>query len=142
MMLQSIRQSTKQGMDDRGVSPVIGVILMVAITVILAAVIGSFVLGLGDQVDSTAPQASISGDYDSTAQTVTFTHNGGDSMETSNIKVKYDGNTVEGFGDTTFSAGSQLTVGDTNGPAVPSGTTVTMVWDDGNSNAVITTVET
>ncbi|MFC6795396.1 type IV pilin [Halobaculum halobium] len=31
--------------DDRAVSPVIGVILMVAITVILAAVIGSFVLG-------------------------------------------------------------------------------------------------
>ena len=34
----------------RAVSPVIGVILMVAITVILAAVIGTFVLGLGDQV--------------------------------------------------------------------------------------------
>ena len=30
--------------DDSAVSPVIGVILMVAITVILAAVIGSFVL--------------------------------------------------------------------------------------------------
>ena len=33
--------------DDDAVSPVIGVILMVAITVILAAVIASFVLGLG-----------------------------------------------------------------------------------------------
>jgi len=38
--------------EDRAVSPVIGVILMVAITVILAAVIGTFVLGLGDSVDS------------------------------------------------------------------------------------------
>jgi len=37
--------------DDRGVSPVIGVILMVAITVILAAVIASFVLGFGDSVN-------------------------------------------------------------------------------------------
>ncbi|CQH60088.1 DUF1628 domain protein [Halobacterium hubeiense] len=36
--------------DERGVSPVIGVILMVAITVILAAVIASFVLGFGDSV--------------------------------------------------------------------------------------------
>ena len=36
--------------DDDAVSPVIGVILMVAITVILAAVIGTFVLGLGDNV--------------------------------------------------------------------------------------------
>ncbi len=34
--------------DDEAVSPVIGVILMVAITVILAAVIGTFVLGLGE----------------------------------------------------------------------------------------------
>jgi len=32
--------------DNRGVSPVIGVILMVAITVILAAVIGGFVLSI------------------------------------------------------------------------------------------------
>lgn len=36
--------------DDRGVSPVIGVILMVAVTVILAAVIASFVLGFGSGV--------------------------------------------------------------------------------------------
>ncbi len=35
--------------EDDAVSPVIGVILMVAITVILAAVIATFVLGLGDQ---------------------------------------------------------------------------------------------
>ncbi|ELK55548.1 flagellin-like protein, partial [Haloferax sp. BAB-2207] len=40
--------------EDDAVSPVIGVILMVAITVILAAVIGTFVLGLGDQVGDTA----------------------------------------------------------------------------------------
>ncbi|MFC7027956.1 type IV pilin [Halomicroarcula sp. GCM10025710] len=33
--------------EENAVSPVIGVILMVAITVILAAVVGSFVLGLG-----------------------------------------------------------------------------------------------
>ena len=43
------------------VSPVIGVILMVAITVILAAVIGTFVLGLGDDVRNT-PQAGIDTD--------------------------------------------------------------------------------
>ncbi|MFC7072275.1 type IV pilin N-terminal domain-containing protein [Halovenus rubra] len=46
--------------EDDAVSPVIGVILMVAITVILAAVIATFVLGLGEQVSETAPQASFS----------------------------------------------------------------------------------
>jgi flagellin-like protein len=49
---------------DDAVSPVIGVILMVAITVILAAVIATFVLGLGEQVSDTAPQASFSFEYD------------------------------------------------------------------------------
>ena len=34
--------------EERAVSPVIGVILMVAITVILAAVIAAFVLDIGD----------------------------------------------------------------------------------------------
>lgn len=49
--------------EDSAVSPVIGVILMVAITVILAAVIGSFVLGLGEDVQETA-QAGVAFDYD------------------------------------------------------------------------------
>jgi flagellin-like protein len=40
--------------EDRAVSPVIGVILMVAITVILAAFIGTFVLGLGESVNQNA----------------------------------------------------------------------------------------
>jgi flagellin-like protein len=44
--------------DERGVSPVIGVILMVAITVILAAVIASFVLGFGGSVSENA-QAGV-----------------------------------------------------------------------------------
>jgi flagellin-like protein len=50
--------------DDDAVSPVIGVILMVAITVILAAVIASFVLGLGQQTGNVAPQASFTVEYE------------------------------------------------------------------------------
>jgi flagellin-like protein len=49
--------------DDDAVSPVIGVILMVAITVILAAVIGTFVLGLGEQVQDTSPNAQFTTEY-------------------------------------------------------------------------------
>ena len=45
MRMQSKR--TTEESTDRGVSPVIGVILMVAITVILAAVIAAFVLDIG-----------------------------------------------------------------------------------------------
>ena len=72
--------------DDDAVSPVIGVILMVAITVILAAVIGTFVLGLGDQVQDTAPQASFNFEFDT--QTATITHDGGDTIPgNSNITI-------------------------------------------------------
>ena len=62
--------------DDRAVSPVIGVILMVAITVILAAVIGTFVLGLGDQIGGSAT-AGVTVDGDNTSEvTVTLTNTG------------------------------------------------------------------
>jgi flagellin-like protein len=81
--------------DKKAVSPVIGVILMVAITVILAAVIGTFVLGLGDQVQTTAPQASISFDFSNDVTVggnehdeLTMTHDGGDSISKSNLAVK------------------------------------------------------
>ena len=68
--------------EDRGVSPVIGVILMVAITVILAAVIGAFVLGLGDQASQSAPQAQISVDsVDAGEDNVTLRHGGGQTIE-------------------------------------------------------------
>ena len=50
----------KQSIDD-AVSPVVGVILMVAVTVILAAVIGSFVLDLGNNVQAN-PQAGVTFD--------------------------------------------------------------------------------
>ena len=56
--------------NDSAVSPVIGVILMVAITVILAAVIGTFVLGLGDNVQQT-PSAAVTVDQEEN-QSLTF----------------------------------------------------------------------
>ena len=63
--------------DKRAVSPVIGVILMVAITVILAAVIAAFVFGYG--APETAPVASITGEVTADG-VITFTHGGGDPI--------------------------------------------------------------
>lgn len=91
--------------DDEAVSPVIGVILMVAITVILAAVIGTFVLGLGDQVQETAPNAQLTTeqqtetvtDFDSIDEdlkTVDIVHQGGDTLQQPNIDVTVNGATA------------------------------------------------
>ena len=74
--------------EERGVSPVIGVILMVAITVFLAAVIGTFVLGLGDSLQQ-APQAQLNAEAggSTSSPTLTLSHDGGDSLTTSDIRV-------------------------------------------------------
>ncbi|QLK25105.1 type IV pilin N-terminal domain-containing protein [Natrinema zhouii] len=58
--------------DERAVSPVIGVILMVAITVILAAVIAAFVLDMG-QGQSASPQAGYQINDDGSSITVKIT---------------------------------------------------------------------
>jgi len=77
--------------DDDAVSPVIGVILMVAITVILAAVIASFVLGLGDQTQTT-PTANFNFDYDSSSSPpgVQVTHGGGDTIDADELYLRGD----------------------------------------------------
>jgi flagellin-like protein len=130
--------------EDRAVSPVIGVILMVAITVILAAVIGTFVLGLGDQVSESAPQAQFTFDYSGGPSdgTVNVTHDGGDSIEAAdlNVSINNDANaavasagTNNGWSDATVAAGSSLTVNN-----VDEGATVRIIWTSPNSDKTAT----
>ena len=118
--------------EDRGVSPVIGVILMVAITVILAAVIGAFVLGLGDQASNTAPQASFSFDF-SEDDTVTVTHTGGDTIQNSSLTL--NGNNVSHFTNTD----EQVSTGDTATVDIGGGEVARVIWENpagGSSNTL------
>ena len=117
--------------DDSAVSPVIGVILMVAITVILAAVIGTFVLGLGSNVQS-APTTQFSVDYDS-SNTATITHDGGDTIEASALSVTYQGQTTSGTVTDEWSVRgsvSEVTSGTsiTTSENVQSGTELRVIW--------------
>ncbi len=76
--------------NEEAVSPVIGVILMVAITVILAAVIAAFVFGMG--TPQKAPQASITIASASTALgNITLNHAGGDAIDLNKVKAIVDG---------------------------------------------------
>ena len=159
----------KEFVQDRdAVSPVIGVILMVAITVILAAVIGTFVLGLGDQVQTTAPNTQMSASYDAgDSDVLTFTHNGGDSVDSANVNITASGvDYVDGGGGVTesftagwenfegtdgqISAGESATVNEDTVEAVVGGSvdeldlsdaTVRVIWQDGGSSSTITTWE-
>ena len=122
--------------DDDAVSPVIGVILMVAITVILAAVIGTFVLGLGSQVSQTTPQASFSFDFDGTSE-VDITHDGGATLDQDNSNSV---NITSESGSPTswalpISAGDTETYSD----SLASGEDVRVIWESsgGDQTAVL-----
>ena len=80
--------------EEKAVSPVIGVILMVAITVILAAVIASFVFGLGAKAPKSAPQAQLTlsdagGTLNSTTNDDVFklSHEGGEPIRCDEVKI-------------------------------------------------------
>jgi flagellin-like protein len=135
--------------EDRAVSPVIGVILMVAITVILAAVIGTFVLGLGDQVSESAPQAQFTFDFDQGTGHLTITHDGGDSIPSDEINVTGGGNDIRWDHATNVTtafdvaAGDSTVVGDgtTTGASESSFSadeTVRVVWSSSNSDKTAT----
>jgi len=122
--------------DDRAVSPVIGVILMVAITVILAAVIGTFVLGLGDQVQNTTPQASFGFDTADGKVNVEITHETGDTIAASDLSLvttasfNASASAGTGFSDTTSETWS--TISDSSDD-VAAGSTVTIARHDATS---------
>ena len=66
--------------NDEAVSPVIGVILMVAITVILAAVIAAFVFGMSGNISKTKTVALTAQKIDS--GNITIMNNGGQDAGT------------------------------------------------------------
>ena len=110
--------------EERGVSPVIGVILMVAIVVILAAVIGFFVLGLGSEQNS-APQASFT--FSSSGANTVITHDGGDTLDGSKVSIVGASPITGGAFPASISAGDSATV---TTPA--SGTEIRIVYENDN----------
>jgi len=142
--------------DQRAVSPVIGVILMVAITVILAAVIGTFVLGLGDQVQSTTPQAQFGfeqstesvSDADTGTDTaevtvVSITHETGDSIDETDLSVSVNGERAWELNNTD-NTDDPRTVDpwDDSGESVSAGSSFKVyMYEDGNDYSPDTAVD-
>lgn len=135
--------------DQQAVSPVIGVILMVAITVILAAVIGTFVLGLSDQVDNTTPRASwdISSSAGNSAD-ASITHESGDTIDSTTVSIKASEtyshgagesvtsetwNNLDAGGDGEISSGDSVTISATDGDI--SGATIRVVYSSTDADS-------
>jgi flagellin-like protein len=136
--------------DDDAVSPVIGVILMVAITVILAAVIGTFVLGLGDTVSSTSPSASFEFEYDTgssvpsacalsgASKTVDISHESGDKIPADQLTID-NGSLSGNWYDCDDGAAStnDISAGSTAVVDVDSDDTVRILWENDDDSATL-----
>jgi FlaG/FlaF family flagellin (archaellin) len=76
---------------ERGVSTVVGVVLMVALAIITAAVVGGYVL----QVEETAtqepaPEVNWEYEYDGSANELTIRHAFGEAIDVEEIYVRYE----------------------------------------------------
>ena len=72
--------SKKNGLGNEAVSPVVGVMLMLVVTIIIAAVVSAFAGGLTEST-SKAPQVSLKATYSQT-DGLTISHQGGDAIGT------------------------------------------------------------
>lgn len=133
--------------DDDAQSEVIGVILMVAIVVILAAVIGTFVLGIGQQTQADTPQVVFSFDFDETDGTndctplgneggLTITHESGDVLLASQLTVT-DGTSSYDVADCS-DVPSDVTAGTSWTEQVDSDDTVRVTWESKNGKTTAT----
>lgn len=123
--------------DERGVSPVIGVALLIAITVVLAAVIGFVVLdaGTGPGVDQPSARLALNGD--ASTDSLTLDHEGGDPVNTTNVIVKSTDGSSERLsavvGNSTLETGDTVDLSSASGGSFSSGETVKLVWDPPNA---------
>jgi len=100
--------------NDEAVSPVIGVILMVAITVILAAVIAAFVFGMAGNISKTKIVAATA--QQPSANQIVVTYQGGQDAATCTgvvwtVTEEGGSSGVFTMGDVSTSATTPLTVG-------------------------------
>lgn len=141
--------------EDRALSPVIGVVLLVGLTVILVAVVGGFVTDFGSDVEA-APNAQIGVDFDTDNNNITVSHDGGNDLNPETLEYEYEpqGGTTEtqSFNETYNQAGlmqageeDEIDV-DGNGTSiqdnissVDSGDTFRIIWtgESGNNREVL-----
>ena len=132
--------NTPHQSDERAVPPVVGVALLIGITVILAAVLGTVVLGIGIGPADT-PDATLS--FEVVSDEVEVVHEGGERIETRAVVIR-DTNGTE------YELGADLVTGERTTVVTPSGTPLdlsttsveklTVVWQgSGGSEHVLAT---
>ncbi|QCC51578.1 type IV pilin [Halapricum salinum] len=145
--------SGRGGLDDRAASPIIGVILMLAITVIVASVVAVFVFGFG--VDEPGPSVTFEYGYDEDGERLLVHHVGGDTFQSDRVTFSWDDNEAT-WTDMIVYLNVEVTVGDggwlgdsdpadgePDSWAIEPDDTVTVSWEseDGEQSTVLDTWE-
>lgn len=147
--------------DEDAVSPAVGIVLLVAITVILAALVAAFTLGVAGNSTKETPSASVETEWGQTTaggdthKTVDITILGGDTVDADNVVVRLDGDLVwndakgAGVDDLKTYDGKQwssdtITAGDTlglreAGRSMTTGNKLEIVWNNGQKSQVLGT---
>ncbi|NHN40108.1 type IV pilin [Halorubellus sp. JP-L1] len=140
--------------EDDAVSSTIGVVLMVAVTVILAAAVGTFALGLAETSAEETPSASFEVEWglDGGDTVVDVTMQGGNGVEAKFVTVELEGSEVwndadeDAAGRLTHYDGKEWTAdkiqsGDTlglkeDGTSLNEGDTIPVIWNNGQKSQV------
>lgn len=125
--------------DERGVSPVVGVALLVGITAILASVTAVVVFGVDGPAES--PDATLSFEVVGEEPTVVLIHEGGDALDPDEIVV------IDESGTELAGLEGELTTGDRQEIVAPGELNgverISVVWLDprGDRRAVLASYE-
>ena len=118
-----MKANRKFSKDEEAVSPVIGVILMVAITVILAAVIAAFVFNMGGNLSTAPPTVSIiaTNNAADSDKDIKIVHSGGDLLKGTEWKISVvdEGTTplyINSYAGDDFAVGSMINMAGKSDP--------------------------
>lgn len=143
--LEQLFEETTISQDDTAVAVEVaggdGWLLLV-----LAAVAGTFVLGLGSQRGTRVPNAAFEFDYDAGAGAVTITHTSGDAIPADQLVVR--GGSLSdswlalgGSASGTASGGPAVFAGDSLTVGVEPGTRIELLWESPDTSAVLATYD-
>lgn len=141
--------------EQSAVSSTIGVVLMVAVTVVLAAAVGGFALGLAEESAKETPSASfdVAWAEDGGDRTVDVTMLGGDTLQSKFVTVELAGAVVWNSGQEDDAGGlvyyggktweeKQIASGDTLGlkedtTSINAGDTVRVIWNNNQKSQIL-----
>lgn len=112
--------------DSRAISPVVGIVVIVALTVGVGAIVGGSLFMMGDSAGESAPQAEFTTDVSN--DKIIITHVAGESVDPHKIAVnEYPGEDV--FTDANGNTYEKISAGDTGEIDGNNTTTVNIQWE-------------